>query len=45
MEQGFETLRQHARTDAAGRAFLGAFFAWCSDVLASSRKMLASERG
>ncbi|MCK1280172.1 HEXXH motif domain-containing protein [Bradyrhizobium sp. 61] len=44
MEQGFETLRQHARTDAAGRAFLGAFFAWCSDVLASSRTMLASER-
>ncbi|MGY3395202.1 hypothetical protein ACVME8_001307 [Bradyrhizobium diazoefficiens] len=44
MEKGFETLRQHARTDAPGREFLGAFFAWCSDVLASSRKLLASER-
>jgi hypothetical protein len=44
MEKGFETLRQHARTDAAGREFLGAFFAWCSDVLAASRKLLATER-
>jgi hypothetical protein len=42
--EGLRDVGQHARTDAPGREFLGAFFAWCSDVLASRRKLLASER-
>ena len=43
MEMGFQTLRAHARTDIAGRDFLGSFFEWCIAALARGRELLKRE--
>jgi HEXXH motif-containing protein len=44
MEAGFETLKEHARPDEAGRDFLAAFYDWCRAVLSKSREILDRER-